>query len=150
MFRKKNIGDLVVVWSTKNSPLFSKTSFKNLLICDSLEYPFDIKTNYPYQVVYFSAFAYCYSVENKTKQEIELSVLMNATDGFFASGKLHHVFKLKAGEMRTVTFEAVINKIGSVKVPDLTIVCVGTSSEKQMNYFVRTNGNIWCSYGNEV
>jgi hypothetical protein len=148
-FRRRNIGNLNVVWNTEGSKYFSKTAFKNLLNAEAVENPFDVATKHPFQVKYMERFDYSYVFTNRASEIANFSVFLNSVENFFAAGKLHNLFSLAPGETKEFRFDVLTNRIGVVKLPDLSILFSTASADKHTKYLVRTTGNVQVDYNEE-
>lgn len=146
IFRKKNIGNLNVVWKTPTSSIYSKTSFKNLLIGESFEHPFDVTLKVPQTASYFERFEIGYSLINKSSEDERINLIVNSTDNVFVGGKINNLIELKKGETKTVMYDVVVNKVGLVKLPDLTILYSRSEVEKPIRYIVRISANLLVGY----
>ena len=143
---QKNLGDLRITWRQIGNKYFSKNSFKNLLIVDCFELPFDFQLHSPVRATYSDFFQIKATIRNKSADEKRIVFSLGGSDHVFVAGMINKQFTLIPGEQKEISYALICMKTGIVKLPECQLTMSSRSFGESSNYLVKLPKNVFVEY----
>jgi hypothetical protein len=142
----KNMGNLRIVWRKVGDSYLSKTTFKNLLIVESYDLPFDVHLQSSVKVNYCDFFTTKVVIKNKSPEEKKMTFLLGGAENVLAAGMVNKQFTLIPKEQREISISMMCTKTGIVKLPEFQLFIHGKTSADTVKYMVKLPKNVFVEY----